>query len=212
MSAPSPEFSRRTWKYILNLFWILFPPVAINELLFGQRLPKVMLLSNNKRQSLWQRSMVPCPHCHTRHPALTWSTQNKTALGNWFGLYCPACGGVIPCLWNLTSLLMLILTFPLWIWFRKPLRNRWLRWQRARFRRPLNLETPGYNWVAQGLGWGMFMYLMMGLLYPLALREELTLLRITGSFFWWLAGGLIYGYVMKLFLRRKEKKQTRASL
>lgn len=208
MPAPA-HFITWTWKHPLVFFWIVFPPLAINELLLGQRIPKVMLIGQDKKKPLHGRSFVPCPHCHTQHSSLKWSMQNKTALGNWFGLYCDHCGGIIPCVMNVTGFLLLAITFPLWVWFQRPLKRKWLRWQKQRFSRPLNLETPGYNWPVQGMGWGLFMFVSMGLFYPWVTGEVITLQRLLIAFLFWLAGGLIYGYVMKLFLGAASRKQDR---
>lgn len=208
-TAMDTRFNTRTWKHPLPLFWVLFPGAAINELLLGQRVPKVVLVAKGSQKPLSERRFVPCPHCQTLHPSRKWSLPNKTGLGNWFGLYCDRCGGIIPCLMNVFSFLVLAGTFPVWVWFYKPLKRKWLRRQKEKFNHPLNLEDPGYNWPVQGMVWGIFMFVFMGVFYPWASGEVMSMQRIGIGFLWWTAGGQIYGYFMKHFLQFTEKKKSR---
>lgn len=170
-----------------------------------------MLVTKDPKKPLAERSLVPCPHCHTKHPALKWNTRNNTGLGNWFGLYCDHCGGVIPCVWNLTSLLVLGIIFPIWIWFKKPLKKSWLSWQKRRFNCPMNLEKAGYNWPVEGMVMGCFMFLFMGLFYPWATKEVRTPGKVAFTLLWWLFYGLVYGYIMKIIRERAEKKDEKTS-
>lgn len=67
------------------------------------------------------------------------------------------------------------------------------------------------RWVWEGLGWGVFMFLIMGILFPLAEKKQITTTVVITSLLYWLVGGLIYGYMMKLFLQyisRKKKGKT----
>src|SRR5688500_7376547 len=92
MKYDSSAYKVWSWKHPLMLHWIVNPGLAINELILGQRIPKVTLIEKNSRRPLAEKSFVPCPHCHTIHSGLKWTVQNKTAFGNWFGLYCDHCG------------------------------------------------------------------------------------------------------------------------
>ena len=83
------------------LFWILNPFMMIFELILGIRLPKVTLIDKESDASLAERSYVPCPHCQTLNDDRIWAKGH--ALGHWFGLVCPNCHQIIPCLWNLCS-------------------------------------------------------------------------------------------------------------
>ena len=85
---------------------MLNPGLAINELILGQRVPKIMLIDQISDKPFMERTYVPCPHCDTYHDGRTWSQQNNTAFKNWFGLYCPNCGDIIPCIRNWTSALI----------------------------------------------------------------------------------------------------------
>jgi hypothetical protein len=45
------------------LFWVLFPVVAFNELVFGQRVPRLTLICESCELSLPERQYVPCLSC-----------------------------------------------------------------------------------------------------------------------------------------------------
>ncbi|MCL1048644.1 hypothetical protein L2755_03205 [Shewanella abyssi] len=108
----------------LLLFRTINPMLAINELILGQRLPKVTLIEKDSKEPLLSRQVVPCPHCNAMNPGSLWS--NGNAFGHWFGYVCPECSGIIPCLWNLSSLLLLTLSAPVWLLLQKGLKKRWL--------------------------------------------------------------------------------------
>lgn len=201
----------RTWRHPASLFWMILPALAVNELLLGQRMPKKLLVESDRKKPLAQRSYVPCPHCQTLHPSLKWSMRNHTALGNWFGYYCDHCGGVIPCLWNMVSLMILGVTAPLWIWFRKPMKKRWLRSQQKKCSRPLNLEEPGFNWPVHGILWGCFMFLFMGLFYPWATGTAMSRGKTAFTLLWWLTCSLGYGYFMKILQDREDRKKQKTA-
>ncbi|HQE11494.1 MAG TPA: hypothetical protein PLQ78_01970 [Flavipsychrobacter sp.] len=68
-------------------------------------------------------------------------------------------------------------------------------------------------WIIEGLVWGVFMFLMMGILFPLAQKEPFTTKRVLLSLLYWLIGGLVYGYILKLFQNYVQKrKQSKAEL
>ena len=86
-----------------------------------------MLIDKTSEKPLMERTYIPCPHCETLHDGRTWSKENGTATKNWFGLYCPECGGIIPCLHNATFYLLMVLTYPIWGWFKKSWKEKWLK-------------------------------------------------------------------------------------
>jgi len=118
MEYDRSKYKIQTWKNILVLHWIINPGLFINEILLGQRIPKIALIDKDKSKSLAERTYYPCPHCNTVHSSLKWAPQFKTGFRNWFGLYCDNCGKIIPCVTNLTSYLVLGLTIPFWYWFK----------------------------------------------------------------------------------------------
>lgn len=192
------------------LHWILNPGLAINELLLGQRIPKIHLEDKTSNKPRVERTIVPCPHCKELHDGRTWSTHNGTAFKNWFGLYCPNCGKVIPCIMNAFSFLILSVTFPIWIWFKKSLKASWLKKQPKRYAN-VNIElTPNAydnkNWIKSGLIWGAFMFILMVFVFPYFEAEEISLKRVLSAFVIWTIAGLGFGYTMKLFMNTKGTK------
>ena len=135
---------------------------------------------------------------------------NKTAFKNWFGYYCDNCKEIIPVQRNLTSLIILILTFPIWGWFRKTLKQNWLAKQPDRYKN-INLEIPEKknstkNWLKSGLFFGLFMYVSMIIIFPLIKGEEITQRNLLIGLPFWLIGGLGWGYMMKRWMNKKGKE------
>ncbi|MFT2112459.1 hypothetical protein [Marinomonas sp. 2405UD68-3] len=196
----------KVWKLPnwMLLHWVLNPGLAFNELVLGQRIPKVTLIDKQSDAPLMERQYIPCPHCKTIHNGLLWSKKN--ALGNWFGYLCPNCHEIIPCLWNVTSLVLLTLTFPIWGWFKKPLKNRWLT-KKIKLQQETNNseELPkaeNTSWLKMGLTYGIIMFCVMSL--PKIISEDVSYTYIVTQFSIWLAAGLAFGGIMKLFLGRSK--------
>jgi hypothetical protein len=208
MNFDTTKYKVWTWKHPLMLHWILNPGLAINELLLGQRVPKVLLIEKNKKKSFGEKGFIPCPHCNTIHSGLKWTLQNKTALGNWFGLYCDSCGGIIPCLRNLTSAALLIVTSPFWLWIVNNWKAKWLETQKRKFSQPLKLTTPEYNWVTEGLGFGSFMFVCMGLIFPLFYDEGFNPVKLLIGLVVWTLSGLLFGFVMKKLMFNKSQESS----
>ena len=209
MEYDKTKFITKTWKHWTMIHWILNPGLVINELILGQRVPKVLLFDKTKDKPLMERQFVPCPHCENLNDGRLWAKKN--GFGNWFGLYCPNCGKTIPCLRNFTSLIVIILTFPIWIWFVKKLKKNWLSKQPARFEN-LNLEKITYentSWLKLGFGWGGFMYVFMTLVNPLIDGNEITLKMILIGIPIWTIAGLGFGYTMKYFMGKRAKSLTK---
>jgi len=197
------------WKSPVILHWIINPGLVINELILGQTIPKVMLIEREGEKPFNQRSFIPCPHCGELHSGLKYSAQNKTSLKNWFGFYCDKCSKIIPVQRNLTSLIVLAITFPIWGWFRKSLEQNWLDKQPERYQN-LNLElaTPKISakkWLIMGLVWGLFMYVIMIFIFPLIMQEEITQKSMLIGISIWLIGGLSFGFTMKIWMNSKGK-------
>ena len=209
MNYDKTKYKVWTWKNPMMLHWIINPGLAFNELALGQRPPKVTLIERNSNKSLVERTLIPCPHCETLHSGLKWSSQNKTAFKNWFGYYCDNCGNIIPCLRNLTSYVILGVTFPIWFWFQDKWKEKWLEKQKIRFSKPLNLaysEPTKSQWLLTGVVFGVFMYVLMEILFPLIEGESLTQKRLLLGIPAWLIGGVIFGLIMKWFNRKRKMK------
>ena len=212
MNYDKEKYKIWDWKSPMILHWIVNPGLIINELILGQTIPKVMLIEREGKKPFYQRSLVPCPHCGTLHSGLKWSSQNKTAFKNWFGYYCDNCKKIIPVQRNLMSLLVLAVTFPIWGWFRKTLKQNWLDKQPDRYKN-INLEIPEKknstkNWLKLGLFWGLFMYITMTYIFPLINHEEITKTKMLIGIPFWLIGGLGFGYTMKVLMNKKGKQNT----
>src|SRR3546814_16326180 len=77
----------------------------------------------------------------------------------------PVCDAKIPCLWNYTSLIILALTFPIWIWFRRSAERRWHAKEKLRFSDRASNELPEakqISWLKMGLGFGVMMFFKIG--------------------------------------------------
>lgn len=209
------EFDKSKYKVITSknwmiIHWMINPGLVINEVILGQRVPKVQLEDLTSKKPRYERSIVPCPHCHTMHDARTWSTINGTAFKNWFGLYCPHCGKIIPCVVNVFSFIIWAVTFPIWGWFRKSLRKRWLEKQPERYK-DLNLidvynPFDDRNWFKSGMIFGFSMFIIMGIIFPLIARDPITFRSIVANIVTWTIGGLVFGFSMRIFSNKTIEK------
>jgi transcription elongation factor Elf1 len=211
MKFDTQQYKVYTWKNWMMLHWILNPGLAINELILGQRVPKISLEDKTIDKPRYERTFVPCPHCETLHDGRTWSTINGTAFKNWFGLYCKNCGNTIPCLTNGLSFIILGATFPIWGLFRKDLKAYWLKKQPQRYKHLDVKHTSNAfdkkSWIKTGLSWGGFMFLTMSVGFPYFNNEEITLKTLTIGLIVWTIGGLLFGYSMKRFMNYKGNKK-----
>ncbi|MEQ1745681.1 MAG: hypothetical protein ABMA02_09655 [Saprospiraceae bacterium] len=207
MQYDTNKYKIYTWKSGVMLHWVLNPGLAINEVILGQRVPKVSLIDKTSDKPYMDRGFVPCPHCSHLHPSLTWSAKNNLAFGNWFGLYCHKCGGIIPCLMNALSFILLVVTAPLWWWFRDSLRAAWLTRQPARYA-DLDLSGLTYtktSWLAMGLTFGVVMFSLQTILPPLISKVPFTTDSIVTGLIIAALAGLVFGLAMKLWMGRRGK-------
>ncbi|WP_111640300.1 hypothetical protein [Marinimicrobium alkaliphilum] len=189
----------------LLIHWVLNPGLAFNEVILGQRIPKITLIDKTSKAPLMERQYVPCPHCHAIHDARLWSGDN--AFGHWFGLVCPDCHGKIPCLWNLTSLVFLALTFPLWIWFKLFGERWWVKKELTRLDKASHSRFPeakSTSWLKMGLSFGALMFVFFSL-PGMYLTGTLSFELFAIQAFICLLAGLAFGFFMKLSLGRKMK-------
>ena len=140
-----------------TLLWVLFPALIVNELIFGQRLPKVTLIDKESDKPPEERRYIPCPHCETLNDPRLWATKGN-AFGHWFGLVCPSCHQIIPCLWNIFSLAILAITFPLWYFPVRFFRHRWIEKEKERLAKVLERPLPQATSM-HSMGWiGAFVW------------------------------------------------------
>jgi len=212
MNYDKTKYKVWTWKNPMVLHWIINPGLAFNELALGQRIPKVMLVERNSPKSLNEKSWVPCPHCGLLHEGLKWSNQNGTAFKNWFGYYCDNCGKIIPCLTNLTTYIILGLTFPVWFWFKDKWEAKWLEEQKTKFSKPLNLvylEPSKFQLLRAGLYFGLTMYLLMQVLFPLIIGETPTKKGLLTGIPIWAVAGFLFGFTLKIISSGKRNTGLR---
>lgn len=211
MNIDRSRYKVYTWKNPFMLHWMLNPGLAINEIVFGQRVPKISVEDKTQQVPRIERSFVPCPHCATFHDSRIWTTENNLAFKNWFGLYCTNCGGIIPCLMNVFSLLILVITFPIWIGFRTRLKALWLSKQPARYAaiKPQSDGQPfdSNNWWVTGLSFSLVTF-VIECLFSLIEGDGLSGKTLIASGFTALVGGIAFGLLMKQFLYTKPRKQS----
>ena len=197
-----------TRSHPLILFWLLFPTIIINELIFGQRQPKVSLVDKKSDKPWAERIYFPCSHCETLNDARLWSKWD--AFGNWFGLVCPNCHQIIPCLWNVFSLAILAMTYPLWYFPAKLLRQRRFEKEKERLanalQRPL-LQAESINWLLRGtVFFGGIMYMIFDFIpqvWDVLHGEEWDLTMTIVNLSLWLITGFVWGLWMRWWMNRK---------
>lgn len=84
--------------------------------------------------------------------------------------------------------------------------------------KPETAQNPytGKGWIIHGLVWGAFMFIIMGVVVPLAQQEALTAGSLVRALALWLLAGLVYGWAMKHYMRwhenRKRKRQKEGAV
>jgi hypothetical protein len=198
---PCPKCGNHNFKvwrlpHPAMLHWVLNPGLVVNELLLGQRVPKVQLFCESCEGALLQRSYIPCPNCKTMNGSGAW--RRRDSFWHWLGLVCPNCGKRIPSLWNLFSLVLLAITSPLWyLPYRLYFRDR-------NAARPIgNPNRPPVSkrlWIALAVFWGFFMWLLMSAL-PVGMRvyrgEPPRWYELWIGLVIWSIGGAAFGYMMQ---------------
>lgn len=132
MKVDLTTYTPYTPSNFVNRHWVYNPGLAFNELVLGQRIPKKYWVQQKHKWGNFLDTYIPCPHCHTLHEGKTWA--KGKAFGNWFGLCCPNCFEVIPCLRNKMSALVLLLMYPILILFKKKAVEKWKAFQQYRFK------------------------------------------------------------------------------
>ncbi len=191
----------------LILHWVLNPGLIINELIFGQRIPKVMLIDKKSDKPWMERTYFPCPHCETLNDGRLWAKRN--AFGHWFGLVCPSCHQIIPCLWNVFSLVILAITSPLWYFPARFFRRRWLEKQKEKLAKAL--ERPliqaknikNITWLLMGLSWGVLTWVFFEVGLTVSEGKEWDWARMILSLPIWLVTGFVYGLWMRFSMNSK---------
>jgi hypothetical protein len=197
MEFDSSKYKVQKLPNLLLVHWVINPGLAVNELVLGQRLPRVML--TDKAQDI---DYVPCPHCKAMNDADLWS--GKNSFGHWFGIICPECHQKIPSLLNLTSLLVLFFTFPIWIWLRLWGEQKWLEKEKKRFvfSSTKKAKKNRFENFKIGLLFGLFMFCVISL--DRYLDDRLNPESMLAYAFICIVGAMIFGALMDIpsFKRR----------
>jgi hypothetical protein len=141
------------------------------------------------------------------HHGLCWAKGN--AFGHWFGLFCPDCGGRIPVLMNIFSILVAAATAPLWYPAWLLFGKHWINWEKERAqlaRRQIgHRQLLPKNWIAWGiLGFGLplsAVHIVYEFLTDPAFKY--TWGRASRDFFISIVSGVLFGIIMKRVLLRR---------
>ena len=209
MQYDKNRFKIQAVPHPLVLHWILNPALIFNELILGQRIPKVMLIDEESDKPLMERTYVPCPHCETLNDSRLWGKGNF--FGHWFGYVCPNCHQIIPCLWNIFSLAILAITFPLWYFPARFFRHRWIEKEKERLanvlERPL-IQAKTVDWLFRGIVYfGGSMWLILEVLpqtWKVLHGSEWDLAKMFAMLPIWLVAGFAWGLIMRFWLNRKR--------
>lgn len=111
---------------------------------------------------------------------------------------------------NVTSHLVLALTFPEWGWFKDDLKKKWLIRQPERYVYvELNSDQEayeGFNWVITGPTWAAIMFILSTFIFYLVGTFKLSINNIAVSALGCIAGGILFDYAMKLFMGKKGQE------
>lgn len=211
MQYDPKRFTIWTRRHPLILVWVLFPATILNELILGQRIPKVMLTDKESDKPWMERTYVPCPHCETLNDQRLWAKWN--GLGHWFGFVCPSCHQIIPCLWNVWSLAVLAMTFPVWYFPARFFRRRWLAYEKKRvakvLERPL-IQLKVVHWLLIGVfGWGGLTWALFEVWAVWYYGREWDLKTMLESLPMWMVAGFAWSLWMHFFMNRKGRKGGR---
>ncbi|HVK61331.1 MAG TPA: hypothetical protein VM432_07265 [Bdellovibrionales bacterium] len=203
MQYDTAKYKIQKLPHPMLLHWVLNPGLVFNEIVLGQRVPAVHLIDRDKTKPLMERSFVPCPTCNHIHDGRLWA--KKAGFGNWFGLVCPNCKEKIPCIWNVFSLLVLALTFPIWMPIKARFEKTALEWQVRRLNLNTHSQLPTekeFSAIKLSLAWGSCMFLAFTI-GPI-LSGQATMQLLVRNLLGWGLGGLMFGFAMKYVLTRKK--------
>jgi hypothetical protein len=182
----------------LLLHYILNPGIAVSEILLGVCFPKVALLCQSCQLPLYARGYVPCPHCRAMHDARLWTHEN--AFGNWRGYICPCCNKPIPRLWNVFSVIILIVLAPIWYFPYRFLRKKPYLLARKNLRISVISEPTAKTWIIYGVWFGFFMWLINGLIPATIQFIKTQIFPISLVFHQALIGSIIGGLCFSGFI------------
>ncbi|MBL1430949.1 MAG: hypothetical protein COA60_005485 [Robiginitomaculum sp.] len=195
------EVKLPNWQLV---FWMLNPLLALNEFIFGQRIPKITLIDQHSDEIFANRSFVQCPHCQTIHSAHRWGKGN--AFWHFAGLYCPTCENKIPVLHNIFTIVLLALSFPIWKPLQVVFAERFKKWELSRLHKTKGIEKAPPQKISVikiGLPFGLF----MGLFYVLygGIGNGYTLLNTIIGLLCGALAGVLVGLIMAFMANKKPR-------
>jgi hypothetical protein len=220
---PYPAFDRERFRVVDDSdwsvrFWKLMPITAVNELWDGQRIPKITLIDRESEAPLAERTYVPCPHCKTLHDGRKWHPRFNLAFGHFYGLFCPTCGGIIPCIENYVAAGLrrtgrILIPVPI----RDRHYQRWLERQPARYEILRREAMPKYNesgliWLHVAAKFTGFMLLIYAVIAVLAGDEIPSPGQILYATLLAAIGGLSFGLMMYLWANRKGRARAQDAI
>ncbi len=111
----------KLWWKICTWHWILNPGLAINEIIFGTRIPSAVLLDDELGNTLVDQQLIVCQHCGHEMPYK--NMDRFIGMGLWFGMFCSQCRERIPCVLNvftaISACIVLPLWYPFWMFFKE---------------------------------------------------------------------------------------------
>jgi predicted RNA-binding Zn-ribbon protein involved in translation (DUF1610 family) len=201
------NFTIKNWKSLDQLFWIINPLFALNEILSGEVRPKVTLIEKNSSKPYAERVLIPCPECGTLHNRFKWSKENSLKYENWFGYYCDNCGDIIKPQRNLFTKILMTLTFPVWFHLQNKLKDTWLKKQPERYKNlDLQLTNKTINttfWLKYGLSHGFTVFFLMQLFLSYFLPHSKAMQLSLASFPFWMIMGVVWSYYMAKRMRER---------
>ena len=207
MQYDKNRFKILAFPHPLVLFWVLNPFTILTELFMGQRLPKVMLIDKESDKPRRERTYYPCPHCETLNDACLWTGENT--FKNWYGLVCPSCHQIIPCLSNIFSLVVLAITFPLWYFPARFFRRRWLEKEKERLAKVLEhplSQAKSIHWLLIGIGaFTSVVSIMVGMMWVIEVLWIGGVWDLKAS----LSISIVVGYWVSLSMAWTEKEKER---
>jgi len=202
------EFKKWGIAHPLSILWILHPSIMLIELIAGLRLPKATYVCQSCKDPFVERTYLYCESCDTLTNGMVFWAKGRS-FGYWYGYVCPKCQKIIPCLWNLTSLLVLGLTFPLWLIPAWKLREKWLSHKIRKVQQAVTVDDIKINYVGSMMLGAALMWStdttfdVIGFVQGelIAFSYTKTLLELIG---WLVFGGLV-GFLFKVFFERKPR-------
>lgn len=194
------------------MHWLINPVFCVNEILLGQRMPRVIYFCIKCDLPLVLRQYIKCPTCCTFHRGLIWGKGN--AFGHWFGLFCPTCGSQIPTLYNIISIFIILITAPVWLILWRIIRRRWIAYEQLRAKKVSEVaaseQLPVKNWLRWGtFSYGLFMWVAWCIFqYFVRINPTSTIpywLHCIIMLPIWLLCGAGFGFIMKIIMTRRHK-------